>query len=108
LFVYYESRKRDLKTRTIYECWCDERLKTKDEKSTLLGYTGKILLKIHLDKDEVNEYVFRLRTNCADKTKLKILVPGNVNHDSQTFFGTDKLGGVKCRFWSKPTHPEDD
>jgi hypothetical protein len=39
-FVYYESRKRELKTRPIYECRCDERLKTKDEKSTRLTYTG--------------------------------------------------------------------
>ena len=38
--VYYESRKRELKTRPIYECRCDERLKTKDEKSTCLTYTG--------------------------------------------------------------------
>ncbi len=28
------------KTRPIYEWWCDERLKTKTEKSTRLGYTG--------------------------------------------------------------------
>ncbi len=38
--VYYESRKRDLKTRPIYECRCDERLKTKAQKSTRLTYTG--------------------------------------------------------------------
>jgi hypothetical protein len=39
--VYYESRKRELKTRPIYECRCDERLKTiktKAEKSTRLFY----------------------------------------------------------------------
>jgi hypothetical protein len=39
-FVYYESRNRELKTRPIYECRCDERLKTKSEKSTRLVYTG--------------------------------------------------------------------
>jgi hypothetical protein len=38
--VYYASRKRELKTRPIYECGCDERLKTKSEKSTLFLYTG--------------------------------------------------------------------
>jgi hypothetical protein len=38
--VYYESRKRELKTRPIYECRCDERPKTKSEKSTHLTYTG--------------------------------------------------------------------
>ncbi len=40
--VYYESMKREIKTRPIYECRCDERLKTKAEESTLLGYTGLI------------------------------------------------------------------
>ena len=38
--VCYSSIKRELKTRSIYECRCDERLKTKSEKSTRLGYTG--------------------------------------------------------------------
>ncbi len=36
--VYYESLKRELKTRPIYECRCDERLKTKAEESTRLAY----------------------------------------------------------------------
>ncbi len=34
--VYYESIKRELKTRPMYECRCDERLKTQPEKSTRL------------------------------------------------------------------------
>jgi hypothetical protein len=38
--VRYESRKQELKTRPTYECRCDERLKTKSEKSTRLAYTG--------------------------------------------------------------------
>jgi hypothetical protein len=38
--VYYESIKWDLKTRPIYECRYDERLKTKDEESTRLPHTG--------------------------------------------------------------------
>jgi len=44
LFVYYcsESIKRELKTRTIYECRCDERLKTKAEESTHLEGNGLI------------------------------------------------------------------
>ncbi len=37
--TYYESRNRDLKTRPLYECRCDERLKTKNEESTRLVYT---------------------------------------------------------------------
>ena len=32
--------KRKLKTRPLYECRCDERLKTKAQKSTRLTYTG--------------------------------------------------------------------
>jgi hypothetical protein len=46
--VYYESRKQELKTRPIYECRCDERLKTKSEKSTRLGYTGLLVELEHL------------------------------------------------------------
>ena len=33
LVVYYESIKRELKTKLIYECRCDERLKTRVEES---------------------------------------------------------------------------
>jgi hypothetical protein len=40
--VYYESRTRELKTRPICECRCDERPKTKTEESTLLPYTGSL------------------------------------------------------------------
>jgi hypothetical protein len=32
--------KRELKTRPIHECRCEERLKTKAEESTRLTYTG--------------------------------------------------------------------
>jgi hypothetical protein len=46
--VYYESRKGELKTRPIYECRCDERLKTKSEKSTHLTYTGLLGQLEHL------------------------------------------------------------
>ena len=38
-FVYYESMNRELQKRLIYECRCDERLKTKAEESTRLVYT---------------------------------------------------------------------
>ncbi len=38
--VYYGVIKRELKRRPIYECRCDERIKTKDDGSTLLTYTG--------------------------------------------------------------------
>ena len=38
--VYYESIKRELKIRSIYECRCDERLQTKAKEFTRLAYTG--------------------------------------------------------------------
>jgi hypothetical protein len=40
IFLYYESIKRGLERRLIYEYRCDERLKTKNEESTLLSDTG--------------------------------------------------------------------
>ena len=48
--VYYsiESIKRELKTRPIYECRCDGRLKTKAEESTRLAYTGLLVELEHL------------------------------------------------------------
>ncbi len=42
IVVYYESIKRELKTRLIYEYRCDERLKTKNEESTRLADTGLV------------------------------------------------------------------
>ena len=47
-FVYSESLKRELKRRLIYECRCDERLKTKTEESTRLTYTGLVVELEHL------------------------------------------------------------
>ena len=39
MFVYYESLKREIQTKTIYGFRCDGRLKTKVEESTRLTYT---------------------------------------------------------------------
>jgi len=47
-YVYYESINRDLKIRLIYECRCDERLKTQSEESTRLTYTGLVEELEHL------------------------------------------------------------
>jgi hypothetical protein len=47
-FVYYESIKRELKRRLIYEYRCDERLKTKTEESTRLVDTGLVVELEHL------------------------------------------------------------
>ena len=51
-FVYYESIKRELKIRGIYECRCDERLQTKTKEFKRLTYTGLVLTP--KDRDEVN------------------------------------------------------
>ena len=48
IVVYYESIKRELKRRLIYEYRCDERLKTKTEESTLLTDTGLVVELEHL------------------------------------------------------------
>jgi hypothetical protein len=40
IVVYYESRKRELKTWLMDDSRCDERLKTRVEESTCLTYTG--------------------------------------------------------------------
>ena len=66
--VYYESIKRELKTRPMYECRCDERLKTQPEKSTRLVYTGllgelerlKIMTRLidEMFASVMGEYVF--------------------------------------------------
>ncbi len=45
---YYESIKRELQKRLIYEYRCDERLKTKNEESTRLTDTGLVVELKHL------------------------------------------------------------
>jgi hypothetical protein len=46
--VYYESIKRELKIKPIYECLCDERLQTKTKRFTRLSYTGLVVELEHL------------------------------------------------------------
>ncbi len=46
--VDYESIKRELKIKPIYECRCDERLQTKTKKFTHLSYTGLVVELEHL------------------------------------------------------------
>ena len=68
MFVYYESLKRELKTKTIYGFRCDERLKTKVEESTRLTCTLLCVELEHLKIEtrligemivsEMGEYVF--------------------------------------------------
>jgi hypothetical protein len=47
-FLCYESRKRELKIRCIYECRCDERLQTKTKEFMFLTYTGLVVELEHL------------------------------------------------------------
>jgi hypothetical protein len=54
-FVYYESIKRELKIKPIYECRCDDRLQTKTKRFTRLSCTGLVVELEHKDKDEVNK-----------------------------------------------------
>ncbi len=51
--VYYKSIKRELHRRPIYDCRCDKRLKTNDEGSTRLTYTG-LIGGLENRKDEEN------------------------------------------------------
>jgi hypothetical protein len=46
--VYYQSKKREIQRRLIYEYRCDERLKTKKEESTRLSDTGSVVELEHL------------------------------------------------------------
>ena len=46
--IYYESIKRELKIRGIYECRCDERLQSKTKEFTRLTYTGLVVELEHL------------------------------------------------------------
>ena len=66
--VYYESLKRELKTKPIKECRCDERLQTRVEESTHLACPRLVAELEHLKIEtrcldemfpsEMGEYVF--------------------------------------------------
>ncbi len=66
-FVYYESIKREVKIRGIYECRCDERVQTKTKEFTRLTHTGLVVELEHLEietrlidekfSNEMGEYV---------------------------------------------------
>jgi hypothetical protein len=66
-FVYYQSLKREVQTRPIHECRYDQKLKTKVEESTWLGYTGFLVelehLKIKIIKDKDDESIMRVLKN---------------------------------------------
>jgi hypothetical protein len=56
---------KKVKTRPMNECRCDERLKTKTEESTLLGYTGLLIgsPSIEVIGDSGNLFVYTV--NCC-------------------------------------------
>ena len=57
--VYYESIKREIQIRPIYECRYDERLKTKVKEFTCLTYTGLIggLEHLKIETRLINEKI---------------------------------------------------
>ena len=58
MVVYYESIKRELKTRPMYEYRCDERLKTRVEESTRLACT-QLVRELALARLECLVFFFR-------------------------------------------------
>jgi hypothetical protein len=63
LFVYYESIKREVKIKPIYECRCDDRLQTKTKRLTRLSYTGVIYYycfskAAHTQAEKKNDFFF--------------------------------------------------
>jgi len=66
-FVYYESIKREIKIRPIYECRCDERLQTKAKEFTHLGYTGLIggLEHLKIETRLINEKITNDMGECV-------------------------------------------
>ncbi len=84
MFVYYESIKRELKTRPIYECRCDERLKTKAEESThgwvcVLEVIGApSMLRLTLKAAALARVLPTISLNCAEnaaRRKWNTLAP---------------------------------
>jgi hypothetical protein len=70
LWVYYESIKRERKSRPIYEWRCDERLKTKAEGSTRLAYTGLLggLEHIKIERRLIDERFASVMGECVTLT----------------------------------------
>ena len=72
--VYYKSIKRELKTRPIYECRFDKRLKTKVEESTrhdtLVVYYESIKRELKTRPIYECRYDERLKTKTEESTRL--------------------------------------
>ncbi len=66
IVIYYESIKREIKRRLIYEYRCDERLKTKEEESIRLVDTGLVVDLEHLQSKKrlIDEKFASVRSEC--------------------------------------------
>jgi hypothetical protein len=66
IVVYYSSIKRELKTKPIYECRCDERLKPTEE-SACLAYTGLLgeLEHLKIETRLINEKFASVMGECV-------------------------------------------
>jgi hypothetical protein len=63
---YYEGIKREVKRRQIYECRYDERLKSKDEGSKRLVYTGFLGLEhLTIETRFINERFVSVTGECV-------------------------------------------
>ncbi len=65
--VYYESIKREIKIRCIYDCRYDERLQTKTKEFTHLTHTGRVVELEHLEIETrlTNEKFASVKGECA-------------------------------------------
>ena len=74
--VYYESIKRKVKIKCIYECRCYERLQTKTKEFTRLAYTGLFMLSQivyyeSLKRELKTKTMYGLRCDERLKTKFE-------------------------------------
>jgi hypothetical protein len=60
--------KRELQTRPIHDCRCDERLKPKDDESTFLTYTGLLeeLEYLKIETRLIDEKLTSVMGECVD------------------------------------------
>ena len=70
ILIYYESIKRELKTSPIYECRCDERLKSRVEESTHLAFTESIVYYESIKRELKTKLIYECR--CDERLKTKV------------------------------------
>jgi hypothetical protein len=99
--VYYESIKRELKTRPIYECRYDERLKTKSEESEMFVYYESIKRELKTRPIYECRCDERLKPKAEESTRLVYTgLLGELEHlkiETRNLHTSHTLGG--SRFW---------